>query len=352
MIFSINTLNESLKNQYNRKDNIQKNDYTDFSFFESSLSIILSERREFEYNMIQLSEGFISKVSEKIKSIDIKELLYKIIDWFIESIKKMDTIIKQFFVNLLNKDKKLKLYKNKLESFNGEIVYNKPSFNYTNILTDSSFSTYKADIMKVYNEFSDNMEKLSKYNTPMELANIIGNIRNESNYNQEYLDNIRGKLLKRNSLVSKEDFGSELFKYFRNGKDNPTNPENIFNTGTIQSQTINEITKFYFTDYQNNQKILQRESSKLTLEAKAIKAKIATNNIFKYADIKDMVSSEVLKEYNLLINLNCRKIADICDIYRLFYSAKLDALKEQYLKDRDILSVVVNEIIKQEGQKK
>ena len=31
-----------------------------FSFFESSLTLLITEQREFEYNMIQLSEGLVS----------------------------------------------------------------------------------------------------------------------------------------------------------------------------------------------------------------------------------------------------------------------------------------------------
>ena len=76
MVFSVNTLNESINKPF-QKEEEKEND--NFSFFESSLTLLITEQREFEYNMIQLSEGLVSnaiidKVTDKIKNIDIEEL--------------------------------------------------------------------------------------------------------------------------------------------------------------------------------------------------------------------------------------------------------------------------------------
>ena len=125
MVFSINTLNESINKPFH-KEVEKEND--NFSFFESSLTLLITEQREFEYNMIQLSEGLVSntvinKVANKIKSINIEELLTKIFDWFIEAIKKMQETFSTFLVKFINKDKRIKLYKKKLESFEGTINY-------------------------------------------------------------------------------------------------------------------------------------------------------------------------------------------------------------------------------------
>ena len=59
MVFSVNTLNESINKPFH-KEVEKEND--NFSFFESSLTLLITEQREFEYNMIQLSEGLVSKV--------------------------------------------------------------------------------------------------------------------------------------------------------------------------------------------------------------------------------------------------------------------------------------------------
>ena len=348
MVFSINTLNESINKPFHVETE-KEND--NFSFFESSLTLLITEQREFEYNMIQLSEGLVSnavidKVVNKIKSINIEELLTKIFDWFIEAIKKMHETFSIFLVKLINKDKRIKLYKKKLESFEGTINYNKSYYTYTNLLSDSSYTDYKDEISKVYDDLIDKLSKLGKYNTPMELASILSYIRNDTEYDSKDLDNIRGKILGRNSLISKEDFATELFKYFRNGKENPVELGLLNKKVTFTKYYIKEAYDSYF-NYSKQRSIIQRESHKLTAQALAQKTKIRTTNPFKYMEVSNL-STDVITQYNSIISIKCRKIKDICDIYRLYYSAKLDALKEYNCQNINILAAAVNEIIKEE----
>ena len=347
MVFSINTLNESLNKPFYKESNKEDDN---FSFFESSLTLLITEQREFEYNMIQLSEGIMSNIVsnkiEKIKSIDIQELLLKIFDWFIDAINKSQETFLIFLAKFINRDKRIKLFKRKLESFEGTIVYNSKYYDYTNILSDSSYTDYKDEISKVYDEFVDSLSKLSKHNTPVELASILSDIKTSSEYNSEDLDNIRGKIVGKNILVSKEDFATELFKYFRNGRETP---QLSFGKHIFDNSIIKDAYNSFF-NYSKQRSIIQRESNKLTSQAKLQKAKIKTTNIFKYMDISNL-SSDIINQYSNIVSIKCRKIKDICDIYRLYYSAKLDALKEYNYQSSKILSIAISEIIRQEGKK-
>ena len=244
------------------------------------------------------------------------------------------------------KDKRIKLYKKKLESFEGTINYNKSYYTYTNLLSDSSYTDYKDEISKVYDDLIDKLSKLGKYNTPMELASILSDIRNDVEYDSKDLDNIRGKILGKNTLISKENFATELFKYFRDGKENPTELGLLSKNVTFTNSYIKEAYDSYF-NYSKQRSIIQRESNKLTAQALAQKTKIRTTNPFNYIEVSNL-SPDVITQYNSIISIKCRKIKDICDIYRLYYSAKLDALKEYNCQNINILAAAVNEIIKEE----
>lgn len=352
MVFSINTLNESFNRPFPKEVYKENNN---LSFFESSLTLLITEQREFEYNMIQLSEGLVSKavlnkVNKKIKSIDIEELFSRIFDWFIEAINKMQETFSTFLVKFINKDQRIKIYKKKLESFDGNINYNKKYYNYTNLLSDSSYTDYKDEISKVYDDFIDKLDKLGKYNTPMELASVLSDIRNDIEYDSKDLDNIRGKIVGKNTLISKENFAIELFKYFRDGKENPIDTGFMSNEVIFMNPIVKDAYNNYF-NYNKQRSIIQRESNKLTSQARAQKIKIRTTNPFKYMDTSNL-STDIFNQYNSIISIKCRKIKDICDIYRLYYSAKLDALKEFNYQNKNILSAAITEIIKEEGKEK
>ena len=74
MVFSVNTLNESINKPFH-KEVEKEND--NFSFFESSLTLLITEQREFEYNMIQLSEGLVSNAVIEYVETDGNETFTK-----------------------------------------------------------------------------------------------------------------------------------------------------------------------------------------------------------------------------------------------------------------------------------
>ena len=115
---------------------------------------------------------------------------------------------------------------------------------------------------------------------------------------------------------------------------------------TFTNSYIKEAYDSYF-NYSKQRSIIQRESHKLTAQALAQKTKIRTTNPFNYIEVSNL-SPDVITQYNSIISIKCRKIKDICDIYRLYYSAKLDALKEYNCQNINILAAAVNEIIKEE----
>lgn len=350
MIFSIDRINEA-NNSSIPKQNVQV-ESKDFSFFENTLNVIMNEQIEFEVNLIQVNEGLLGKAAkhvvskqfDKIKSLNIKDILSKILDMFVEAVQKLEEMFSVFLVSLINKNTRIKLYKNKLSNFNSSITFNKKNFDYSNILENNTFSSYESEITKVYDSFVDSLVSLNKATTPVELAKILSDIKDDSKYDSEDLDIIRGKLLSKNINVSTSDFADELFKYFRNGKSEP-NKKSV-----ISSTEVKKIAETYF-DNKKQESIIKRESTKLRTKAFSLKAKIKTANIFTYVPDNVSINMSCVQDYNTIVNSKCRKIRDICDIYRLYYSAKIDALKEYNYKCRDILIEAIKEIVKEEAKK-
>ena len=354
MIFSIDTIKQSL----DRSTPIVTNESEyDSSIFCNVLEMIMDEQREFENNMINVNEGLISSLAvkagqkqiDKIKSIDFKEIISKIFDWFINAIEKIHQTFMIIMSKMINKDVRIKLYKNKLANFKGEVTYNRKYFDYTNIFSDSSYSNYQLDISGEYEDLVNKLIGIKDSNSPMKLADTLSQIRDDINSTNNNLDMIRGKLLGLNRPVTNADFANCLFKYFRNDRSEPHNPGLGFSKKNLTSTDIQEAYNIYFS-YSKQEKIVRRESMKLKSQALAQKAKIKTINISNYINNKSIITLDAIKEYNEIINIKCRKIRDICNIYTLFYSAKLDALKEYNIKSRDILLVTITEIIKREGE--
>lgn len=348
MVFSVKTLNESLQKPYNNRDIIDE-DFSSVSFFESSLTFLLDESREFECNILCLTEGFLSN---KIKNLSIKDILDKIFEMFISAIESLDANFKIFFTKFINKDPRIKLYRKKLENFEGYISYNKPMYNYTNIFVNNSFTDFKSEIEKVYNNFIDDITKLQKANTPMDFAKALNDIEDSHRDYNEYFDNLRGKIVGKNSLVSRDNYASELFKFFRDGKEQPVEMSGFFSGKNLSGEFIRNITSVYFA-YPEQNKIITRESIKLKSEARAVKVKINTGALKSGIDninrFMTPLDKKTAADYNRIVaGDNCRRINDICNVYILYYSAKLDALKESNIRNQNILCTAISEIIKQE----
>lgn len=339
MIFSVDTIKESANKSLPR--NTVTESFSDFSFFESTLMGIIDEQSEFEYTISCVCEGLVGdKVVSKIKSIKISDIISKIFDWFINAIKKLNDIFIGLLVKLINKDKRIKLYGKKIQNYMGSIVYNHPYFIYTNIITDNGFASFEEDIKRETETLVQCVNDLTQYTNTETLSNVLSTIKDETARYADDLSIIRGKIVGKNRLVQSTEFGEELFMYFRNGSSKPTSTHN-------HTITPDGIQKAY-NDYNSLDKqklIVQRESKKLTSKANEQKKKICSTKITDFVD-KSIVDRNVLNTYKGIVDIKCRKLKDICDIYRIYYSARLEAINNFNKQNETILTDVISEIVK------
>jgi hypothetical protein len=339
MVFSIDTLNESL--DYKFPSLIEESDNNlDFSFFDINLRLLVEEQKNFNINLLSKE-----KIVEKIKTIDIKSLLLNIFDWFIDSINKLTDLFISSIIKFINSNnKKISKYRRELKSYDNKLEYYGIQYNYTNIDTYdvASFGDYESDITNEYINLLNELEKLKSAKTPMEVSDTLYNIMKNIQYNSVSLDTIRGKILGKSRGVNVEDYPKELFKFFRKGKDTPISKK------TYSADAIKYIASVYFS-YDRQTKYIRREANKLTSVAKARKKDIKAKDINDYIPNTSNLDDSIMNSFNIIIIEECSKIRNICDIYRMFYSAKLDAIREYTASNVGILAQAIIELKKNKG---
>lgn len=335
MVFSTDTILNA--KDINLSNPVLDDDEFDFdkSFFSEALDLIADEQYNFfkETNKL-LDEGIVSNmVINSLKAIDINDVLSKIFQFFIDAIENLNNAFNAFLLNFMNKNVELKVAKNKLSRFNGSIRYNKPYYIYRNLDSNSSvIDSYRYTIDNIYSTMINQLSQVSMFKDKNDIIKALENARNnlELRYSAED-DTARKNII--GVPVSAEDFSSHLFNYFRSDQIVPNN------SNTNDNIDANRV-RVAFNDYYNSNKqisIVRRDQWKFKAEATALKVKIKTTNITRFVYKDFIFNSEVINSYNRIINSTCREIKNVCNIYVMFYSAKLDALKDYTKTNRDIL---------------
>jgi hypothetical protein len=161
------------------------------------------------------------------------------------------------------------------------------------------------------------------------------------------LDNIRGNTLGGNRVISADDYSSALYAHFRSNKTNPSNASKLI----IPNYKYKEYCDNYF-DYPKLQKKIKAESKLVESDTKSLKSLInttATPSMFEYTTNDMQISNEARAQFNKIIANKCKNVQDICNIYLLYYSAKLDALKDYHKLCSKVLVRAIDVIVMEEG---
>lgn len=339
MVFSLDTL----KNPSNNVFGIESVEEIS-SFFEETLQMIISEQEEF-LNMI--SEAVLD-VNLNIKhewNINFN-IFEKIFDWFVKILDKISSYFLSFLVQLLSKNNQLKYYKKRLERYEGSIRYNKPYYEFRNLDLSTSYTSYQTEVEREYNDIISNLSRIKLATSMSEINSIISNMKNETlpTNIEEELNSIRGKVLGSMNPITAQDFADALFVYFRGESKKKDN------VGIFEKNIDSDRIKVAYRDYYNANKQesrIKRDKNILRIEALKQKAQIKlikpTEYIPEYKSNPDIIS-----DYNYIITQKCRKVKSICDIYLMVFSAKLDALREYNLLNREILLIAIKQMVREE----
>lgn len=343
MVFSVDTV----LNRKNTKlsNPILDNGY-DFnkSLFSEALEIISNEQDGFFEEMNQyLDEGLASSaITNMVKEFDFRTILEKIFDIFVGAIGRLGASFSAFLLNFVNDDAELKLYKNQLANYRGEVHYNKPYYEYRNFGINSFVTTEYSNIInglqiELVNDFS-NISVRSKD----EMSSVLSNLLEKYSRTEDQLSLIRGKLVGKNQ-VSYEEYKDELFNYFRT-TESPINPKAKFYQKNIKGDRIH----LAYKDFYNSKKqisIIKREQWKY--RAEALKAKYAVRKYSLLSGVdKSLLEPASMVTYNRIVSARCKEIQEVCNIFVLYFSAKLDAIREYNITNKELLLLACKDIVK------
>ena len=361
-MFSVNDL--ALTPTIDRYSNVLESiSVEDESFFLSALKEMVEIRRDyFEYRKILsksilesgndrelLTEGF-SEFYDKVKAI-----ISRILQFFKSLFERFITALNKIVMSekyLIKHEKDFTKFDSKDEfDFNGYVY----SFNDTvpvcSILKDFETGFPGLDPDRLTANTGTNKTYIDS-----QYEDLLKFVESDGQY-----DIVRQKVICANTPIYKEDYSDELFRVYRSGQ---SSKEDI----TINSsKVIENIT--YLKEYKKTMDSVKRSKDRIEREyndlEKFIKSMI-TKGSSNATDVVNMslkgsgelktkeftVSKDTMTNIDLFINAKCNQIMEISNIHTLAFSAKLDAIKEDYKQTKSILYKALQLIQKREGGKK
>lgn len=338
---SFDILKENFNNDHLTLMNIKSSSENDSLFFEA-MNFSLETDREF----LEINKKFYKTVME---SSGNQEVIHESFEGFFDGIKKIIKKILNFlkkiwekFVNiimrLVRSDSYLKKHLDDLSSFSSEDEFEYKGYKFTfssNIpkespLEDLLNKVTDSDIANISDGELSNLDTVKK---------MYEDVREELD-SGNYYDKVRGEVLGK-SDIEETDYSKELFKIFRNDEDSTEEFTVDYSyISTIRSRYKNyekdlKAVKKVRKDVEDIYKKLEDAYEKIAKKAK----KTGSNYTISIPkDNKEIaVNSDVLNWYGLWGKARAAQLEKMSNIHSMAFSAKLDAMKEAFRQDRDVL---------------
>ena len=353
-VFKIDDVTEDPTIDLNKLATIDMNE----SYFIKALKFIKETNDELSNSKIELYK----KISEATEIVPLMESfndyfgkVSNIVDVFCRFISGLFDRFAIALLNFVSQDRNLKEHKKDLEEFDNSMTFNYDNgFIYT-LIDDSSVPQAKA---------------ITKFN---ESDSLISYLASSSDLNAESIrramagldlsadyDQFRGLVLQRMEPISESEYADVLFRIFRNGEKDSRpidvnksivkkSIDRYFNVNKFKVETNREY-KDIEKEYKNIIKSVKDITSKGNVNLNAFlhffnkSGRIKTingSNINEY----DILSKDMSVALDTFIKLKVSQLKNYSDIHLLAYTAKLDAIKEAVIQDRNILNQALRSVI-------
>lgn len=285
----------------------------------------------------------------------------KIIDKFLAFIK---SLFDRFIIGLnklVKSDKFLEKNKDKFKDFDN----NKHKFDFEGY----KFTTDDIPQIHAYNDYIDDLEAdseiigkiiehLSKDNNVTELIDdlsaLVANLKDK--LDSDWYDDFRGKVIGSEESISDNDFSNELFAAFRNGE---SDSEAIEVTKTYVDTIYTE-----FSNYKKKKENIEKTKRKVEQEYDKIKKSVdkftktktskdpinditTAFNTAKFGDIRSLSGEKadlVMNQLEKYMNTKSDQVQTMSNIHALAFASKLDAVKDQYIQNKNVLYKALSKI--------
>lgn len=345
MVFSTKTIEDSNLRKIPALETGYVSEYS--SYLEESLNMIVQESEEF--NKLMLQEGLLGDLVVKaakgaLQLINPEEILGKIFDWFVSCLERLGGSFRAFLLNFVNDSAELAMFKKKLANFRGQVRYTKEYFVYKNMDLDTSRTTYQIEVESQYNELVNSLQELSTCRDNTSVEEFINQLSEKDQYDISDMDDLRGRVTGTYGRVTKDEFADKVFNYYRTSETPYQYKAKMFEKN-IDGVRVHQAYTAYFTA-KDQERIINRDIMKLKMACAKEKAKVRTLNPTNFLPEGLKMNPRAVFAYNSIVKTKILRIKDICEIYTILFSGKLDALKEYNKVNRDILLLACKEIAK------
>lgn len=320
-----------------------------------SYGLELMEESDMEIRMTLLSiydEQCLNEAKLGFPKFDLMNIIKKIVRFFIETIAKLFNRFRDIIMQLLYMDSTVKRYKGQLKNMTRSIDLSKNSeivwYNYTYL----EASIPNPDL---YLKFSENYEvsltELRKIANTADKTRLISDIDNLTNGTDtmpdgEFFNKLRGDIIhsgngNKDLIVTSEIYPEQLRMLFRDGA-----TEGFQGKMTITPQQIAKSCD-RFLNGKDLVKSIEKQKSTIESAASTMQKK------FEKLTAKSIWGMETDLEVEAAMARYGKKkagqLADMCNIFLLAFSAKLDAIKEALIMDKQICFTAITYILQGEG---
>ena len=338
MIFSVDAIEKSKNNLHPTLEN-DVIDY-DTSFFENGLYINLEGYKEF-CDMI-FEENIVGQKTDSIKAIDPTDALVAILTWFSSSYEKLGAQYEIYLKKYQKEVPEYKKYEDKLKNCMDFVRYSKEYYAFLNLDIDTSKTSYQNELGLQLDKLKDYIENIAS--TCCDEGSTDGYIMRlckELEDNEFQFDVLRGRITK-NGEVKKENFANAIYNFYRltdsSISKEQRKPGYIKNVG---AERVQQAAQSFF-NLQNQSKLIKAEVDKCKKYTDTLIKKIKAIN-YMY-DVKDYTT----ELHNAVVRDAVFKIKDICQMYILVFSGRLDAFKQFNKINKDLIDLRVKDIKKEE----
>ena len=184
MVFSINTIKESLHNSFPRNKIDIEYFNEDISFFINSLEYMIRENREIN---IMLSQFHLSRDIIKVSN-DSKNIIIKILTSFIETLDCIYDDFRITMMRLMDRDTPIELYRDKLSEVDSTFFYPEICYKYTNFGVNTSRISFKYQLSVEFSNMCSRLQNIKQSSTYDEISGILKDLIKEYDNIQLYLD--------------------------------------------------------------------------------------------------------------------------------------------------------------------
>lgn len=329
------------------------------SYFIDTLQYIKESMNEYRdinkilYRNILESAGDEEVINESFT--DFFESVKKIIDKFLKFIKSLvDKFIIRFH-KFISSDKYIVKNKDKFVRFSDKHNFSINGYNYT-------FQP-AIPLINAQAKFDESFVKLdfAELQGMTDQEQIYNNVKDKystliNDINGDWYDIFRGDVIGSKS-IAQEDYADALWKIYRDGA---KDKENVDITNVFVSAAL-----IRFENYKKIESDIKRTKEKIEKDYEEIKKQV--QSIVKQNGSKDInkligmsirsdydtkgtgslnVNTKVMNQIDLFIKKKVEQIVEMSNIHSLAFSYKLDAIKDCYKQDKDVLYQALVKITK------